>query len=359
MLVFYAILSALHFTDAAEPKRLRLSSPQVRSALTSLPEDVRNHILSFSVIERIIAHRSFRSFFQRYVDYFMLGGDSVEFLGEIIPLHEVNERELAFDSFWIRNRSDFAPLVGDPALNTPEIILAVLNDRPLPDSPALDALRAFCNAYLRDLRGVETSIRESAVSGNSDVLTIDDVRRADLSPLPRFSGLRKLILDCIEIVDLLPIAGLTHLSELHFIECGITGFEVLAGLNGLVKLDLFRCSYGDDISVIAGLTRLRALDLANSPTTEIASISRLTALELLNLNYCRSVADFTPLSGLTRLKELSMDSTSFADLSILAPLTRLERLAIPEELPLDAAAFPNLVELNEDYQIDIYSTELD
>ena len=48
-----------------------------------------------------------------------------------------------------------------------------------------------------------------------------------------------------------------------------------------------------------------------------------------------------------------MYSSSFADLSILAPLTRLERLAISEDLPLDAAAFPNLVELNEDYQIDI------
>ena len=184
------------------------------------------------------------------------------------------------------------------------------------------------------IQGVEysTDLTELKLT---DVMLTD----ADIEPLQYMVNLRRLDLPAFnEITDLSPLAGLTQLERLRFIESNsrsffssITDLTPLAGLTNLTELQLL-CG-AEDLSPLGNLTSLTDLYLRIPASVEdISFLKNLTNLQNLQLQDNSSVnnhlvlEDLSPLSGLTQLQELTLSINGISDFAWAANLTELREL---------------------------------
>jgi len=123
-----------------------------------------------------------------------------------------------------------------------------------------------------------------------------------------------------EFTDISGLLGLTSLTSLIISQTPISGLGIV------------------DLSPVASLSHLRELNLFGTKVTDISSIANLTNLEILNLKETPT-RDLSPLSGLVALKSLDITGTSISDLS---PLSRLEDL---NELGIGGRQIPGLSNL--------------
>jgi hypothetical protein len=160
---------------------------------------------------------------------------------------------------------------------------------------------------------------------------------ADLGPLAAFPDLESIELRFAEVAG----PGLEHLrglSKLHALILDTTpvtdsGLACLAGLKGLVSLELAYCNRVTDAGVaqLKGLTRLRRLTLCDTQVTDagLASLAGLTDLEELDLHSAPITdAGLAHLGRLARLRELNLGYTHLTDagLEYLKALTSLTEL---------------------------------
>ncbi|MEG4232757.1 leucine-rich repeat domain-containing protein [Microcoleus sp. Pol11C3] len=107
------------------------------------------------------------------------------------------------------------------------------------------------------------------------------------------------------IIDLQPIASLTHLKELN-----------LAG-NFLIH----------DLKPLASLTKLQVLGLADNKITDITPLSKLKELRKLDLSN-NKITDITPLSKLKKLRKLDLSNNKITDILPLQELQNLQKVLL-------------------------------
>jgi internalin A len=130
-----------------------------------------------------------------------------------------------------------------------------------------------------------------------------------------------LMLDGAPVRDLEPIRGLTALEVLSLPQGVATDISALAGMTGLLELDLSGLPIDDSAgSVLAGLRRLQLLEIDGTGITDLAPLAGLSQLMGLRIGQCQ-VTDLSPLAALPRLYRLELPGTPVHDLS---PLLGLE-----------------------------------
>ncbi|MCL1986721.1 MAG: leucine-rich repeat domain-containing protein [Firmicutes bacterium] len=149
---------------------------------------------------------------------------------------------------------------------------------------------------------------------------------SDIIPLARLTNLTELHLSINNITDITPLAGLTNLTYLNLFFNNISDITPLTGLTNLTTLNLNRNNISD-ITPLAGLTNLTYLDLYGNDISNITPLTGLTNLIELRL-YNNNITDITPLVGLTNLARLSLNSNNITDITPLAGLTNLTYLVL-------------------------------
>ncbi|MEL7315008.1 MAG: leucine-rich repeat domain-containing protein [Cyanobacteria bacterium J06559_3] len=129
------------------------------------------------------------------------------------------------------------------------------------------------------------------------------------------SNLGDLMLSNSQIVDLTPLASLTHLH----------------------RLDLSRNQVAD-VAPLASLTNLTGLYLSDNEIVDVASLARLNRLSELSLAG-NTIADVAPLANLTNLATLDLYNNAITDVAPLAALSELTLLYLGEN-PLRDRACP-------------------
>eukprot|EP00798_Chlamydomonas_sp_ICE-L_P010925 gene10925-biopygen11005 len=148
----------------------------------------------------------------------------------------------------------------------------------------------------------------------------------NLAPLSGLNSLKYLDIHGL-LVDIVPLSGLTALTELKLSYNRLVDLAPLSGLTDLKKLDIER-QWVDDIVPLSGLTALTELNMSrNYLLRNIAPLSGLTALTKLDMSLT-SVRNIAPLSGLTTLRNLYITDFVF-DETPLSGLTYLQIHIVP------------------------------
>ncbi len=189
-------------------------------------------------------------------------------------------------------------------------------------------------ASLGDLRDLRVLYLGRARAGKDGKSEWDGEREepvlTDLSSLAGLQGLLSLdLLYCTAVTDLAPIAGLQALQNLDLWNCkAVTDLAPIAGLQALQTLDLSYCTAVTDLAPIAGLQALQNLDLTScTAVTDLVPIAGLQALQSLYLTSCTAVTDLAPIAGLQALQTLYLSAcTAVTDLAPIAGLQALQSL---------------------------------
>ena len=135
---------------------------------------------------------------------------------------------------------------------------------------------------------------------NLQILGLRGHPTRDIRPLIRaiagLMHLRELRLTSNQIVDVSPLAALSHLTglrELRLTDNQITDVSNLAELTSMIKLWLDHNRL-TDISPLAGLANLRELRLAGNQIDDVTPLSDLMNLTRVNLQH-NSISDLSPL----------------------------------------------------------------
>jgi hypothetical protein len=99
-----------------------------------------------------------------------------------------------------------------------------------------------------------------------------------------------------QIVELLPLAGLTKLRTLILARNHIADLSPLAGLTDLTWLNLDENTI-ENVSPLAGLTNLRLLELAHNQISDARPLAGISSLYQLNLSY-NAIGSASQLDGL-------------------------------------------------------------
>ncbi|MBN1605021.1 MAG: hypothetical protein JW940_00225 [Polyangiaceae bacterium] len=177
-------------------------------------------------------------------------------------------------------------------------------------------------------------------------LTVDEAALTDLSPFAALPRLASLYAPCNPLVDLSSVASLINLTTLSLgqdsscnDDSGVTDITPLAGLKGLVQLDLSGQNI-ESLVPLSHLTRLEWLVLAsNANLASLAGLEPLSRLQYLVVTDTQ-VSDLSPLAGHEALETLWLSGSMVADLSPLLGLTSLEALYIVAT-PVDCTAQAN------------------
>ena len=145
------------------------------------------------------------------------------------------------------------------------------------------------------------------------------------------------------ISNILPLAGLTYLTELRLGFNLIADISALAGLTNLTWLDLTGNSVSN-IAPVASLTKLTQLDLDGNAISNISPVAGLTNLTFLDI-WGTSISDISPVAGLTHLTSLGLGHNNISDISPVAGMTNLTGLYLPSNHITDISSLSGLTNL--------------
>lgn len=143
-------------------------------------------------------------------------------------------------------------------------------------------------------------------------------------------NLQTLDLGFTEITDISSVVGLRDLRELGLAGCEkMVNFRSLAQLRRLEQLDVGATNFGDaDLACIAGLEGLLALDVSYCGNlTDISPLVALQHLQKLILGWCDKIDDFSPLKHLSQLRELDCSNCNLSSDQTINDLDFLEELS--------------------------------
>ena len=218
--------------------------------------------------------------------------------------------------------ADLSPLSGLTALERLSLDRTAVSD--LSGLEELTALKTLRLARLGSGYAVTIRVGASGTTTTPEQPSSGDGGVSDLSPLAGLTGLVELDLSGNEVSDLSPLAGLTGLKRLNLSDNEVSDLSPLPGLAGLVELDL-SSNEVSDLSPLSGLAGLADLDLSGNEVSYLSPLAGLTGLRWLNL-WNNEVTDLSPLAGLAALESLGLSHNAVTDLSPLAGLTALKAL---------------------------------
>jgi len=177
------------------------------------------------------------------------------------------------------------------------------------------------------------------------VLSLDERKVSDLTPLRNLTALQGLYLDGTAVTDLSPLRDLTKLRNLSLNRTAVSDLTPLRGITELQSLWL-RQTGVTDLSPLLDLTALYALALDQTDVSDLLPLRRMTALKSLTLNQT-AVSDLSPLRGMTALEFLALDQTAVTDLSPLRDLTTLRFLQLEQTAVSDLSPLRGLTALDQ------------
>lgn len=160
----------------------------------------------------------------------------------------------------------------------------------------------------------------------------DNLKLDDLSPFAGAGHLRSLKVTASALYMALggigAVDGLEHLEELDLSYSSVPTLEGIEHLVGLRRLNLMSTAISD-IRAIAGLTGLIWLNLAGCDRLgDIAPVAKLTALRSLNLSGSTTIADLSPAAACPHLAWLAVRAPALRALDPIAEMTALETLGL-------------------------------
>jgi Protein involved in beta-1,3-glucan synthesis len=129
-------------------------------------------------------------------------------------------------------------------------------------------------------------------------------------------------------IDCAPFKYMSSLKELVFIDCEISGIEILASLPELTKLSFARCTFIDgDLSVLKTSPKLKEINVNYMDADGLVELSSLSTLKVLGLIQTTGLTEGF-LSKFSKLQELRIekiyDGWTVEELGSLKNLKKLE-----------------------------------
>ncbi|MBU1621136.1 MAG: hypothetical protein KJ556_01835 [Gammaproteobacteria bacterium] len=162
----------------------------------------------------------------------------------------------------------------------------------------------------------------------------------DIGLLENLPLLQIVSINGTSVENLMPLAGLKQLRELHALDCPLSSLNSLAGMH---RLELLQCNseYITDLSPLSGLYELQHLGLKSAQATDYSPLGCLNELKVLNLE-SSNVSNLSFLSDLSSLQDLDLNSTQVSDLSPLSGLSLLQYLNLKSTQVRDFSPLANL-----------------
>jgi Leucine-rich repeat (LRR) protein len=145
---------------------------------------------------------------------------------------------------------------------------------------------------------------------------------SQLEGIENCTGLEELLLGAHwDLVNITPLANLTHLKILQISNCAI-----------------------NDISPLSTLSQLTHLILNHNEITDVGPLSNLASLSVLQIHY-NTIENINPLANLINLTELDLEGNNVTDISALSSLSKLTSLTLNSNPCSDMTALSHLSEL--------------
>jgi Leucine-rich repeat (LRR) protein len=198
-------------------------------------------------------------------------------------------------------------------------------DLKLADDPSkLDCDWAGCSLV------TVTDAARKAIEGRKDFKNMvirfaRDSTDAGLATVTKLPWLKRIDLHG-NITDLGPLARMTNLEEVVFLETNPKSLEPIVKLPALTRL---AAPDAVDLASLEKMTQLRDLSIKCKDRACIATVAKLSWLTKLSINNGFSPLDketLAPLAALVQLEQLSLMNTGLVDLSLLAGMTKLRTL---------------------------------
>ena len=150
--------------------------------------------------------------------------------------------------------------------------------------------------------------RAGFVLDRVNMVYINDHSSPDLTPVSRFTELRRILFFQAPPHDLTPLASLTKVESISFESTRESDLAPLVGLKSIRSLRIVNAPV-EDLTPLAHLTNLQRLDLCAIRVRSLAPLRGLTALETAHIKSIPA-KDLSPLADLKSLRELWVDDAT-------------------------------------------------
>lgn len=204
----------------------------------------------------------------------------------------------------------------------------------LPGNKTIFALAGFAMVlliaavvFVWQVKGNNTENKDSKSNINTENIV------QEKTPLPEETA-RDKRLDITEldakkdgIDDLSELKYYKNLKKLSLKNCGLRDTSQLAGITGLVSLDLSNNKNLEDLTGISGMEELVNLDLRETAVSDIGVLKNLKSLKSVDIGYTL-VEDTSPLMGCSGIEVLyaGYNNENFTDSSIMSVAGSLKNL---------------------------------
>lgn len=212
----------------------------------------------------------------------------------------------------------------------------------------------LCNQEISDL---------SPLSGSKiERLALNSNNISDITPLSRCASLSELVIGGNPVSVLTPLLECKQLSYLEIGKTRVNNFEVISKLPELLSLNIAFCEYLTDLSPLAEMDDLRELTVFHADKETLELIYGMTGLVKLEVWCSDEVPDFNGISRLGNLQHLLfsvLDGNALLSFDGIEKLPRLYYMFISGARCADVSAIGKSRSLSsitfEDCEIDDFS----
>lgn len=191
----------------------------------------------------------------------------------------------------------------------------------------------LCNQEISDL---------SPLSGSKiERLALNSNNISDITPLSRCASLSELVIGGNPVSVLTPLLECKQLSYLEIGKTRVNNFEVISKLPELLSLNIAFCEYLTDLSPLAEMDDLRELTVFHADNETLELICGMTGLVKLEVWCSDEVPDFNGISRLVNLQHLLLsvlDGNALLSFDGIEKLPRLYYLFITGAKCTDVSA---------------------
>lgn len=195
----------------------------------------------------------------------------------------------------------------------------------------------LCNQEISDLSPLAGSkIERLALHGNNI---------SDLTPLSQCASLSELFIGNNPVSVITPLLECGQLSLLNITKTRVNDFDVLSRLPELSSLNIVMCDNLTELAPLAEMDGLRELSVFHADKETLELICGMTGLVKLEIWCSEDVADFSGISNLKNLQHLlisMLDDCTIQSFDGIEELTRLYYLFVSTASGTDISALKKM-----------------
>ncbi len=165
----------------------------------------------------------------------------------------------------------------------------------------------------------------------------------DISPLSKFSGLKKLNLSHTNVTDLYPLRNLNKMEELDLSATKVKDINALQYMSSLSKL-ILDSTLITNISVLENMDSLKTLSMQYTKVDSLAPLEYLEHVENLKLSGM-PITDLKVFGEYSKVKVLVFDNTKVKSLNGIEKMQALERVSFSNTPITDISLLENFKNL--------------